>query len=298
MDIRHFSIQRGACAFYGFFWFPWRVTRTSAILGHHLGTVVFRRAFSRSSDAQGALETPIRCTMDPACCAVSRGMAMRFLTLDHLKNDTPDKEFVISKSVPLAVMLASACLCLTAAAFAGGILPRGKSSAEWLWGLAGLFFLWTAIGCLAFVLAWRSRFWLCRTRGDLIWFQCSRSIAPLVIELNQTEVAWIEPVKLTFKWKYPRGGSEITWYYYLDIGLTESAADVLEKFAQDDRISPKIRDQIAPAPAVFNQIARRLRPGVIRINWQGISPGLKASGKLFSQWTTLRPLRREQLIND
>jgi hypothetical protein len=161
-----------------------------------------------------------------------------------------------------------------------------------------MFLFWAALGLAEFSWAFRSNFWLCRARGELLWIRCARAINPtsqLVIELKRCDLAWVEPVKLSFTWKYARGGREIKFYRYLDIGLSESAAAILEQFASDPCIATDIREQIAPPPAVYNQLVRRVRAGVIRINWGGMSPGLNEAGKHFSNWTELRPLRRERV---
>ena len=228
---------------------------------------------------------------------------MRLFTLDHLKQESPNIEFAPSKWSALVIGSVAAALALGAAAAALGIIPHGIIPSFFLWIVTLFFSMAATMGVVGFRQISRGKPWRCRCRDSTLWICCSprwssgSELNALVLELDRSELVWVEPVKLTFIFKAPRS-SEWKFYRFLDVGLTDAAAQTLEHFANDQRIAAEIREQIAPQSGVYNQPARRLRPGVIRVNWDGISPGLKAAGKYFSFWTELRPLRRERITND
>jgi hypothetical protein len=225
---------------------------------------------------------------------------MRILTLDHLRDLSTDVTFAPTRVTPVVLCMIFVPLLLLDVTTAFVSVPVRHLFLQILWISTPLLLAGAAIGGIDLYATLRSTFWLCRVRGNAMWIRCSTEPDSLVIELDRSDLIWAQPLRVldVWDWAGPRlRGRDYRAFRYLELGLTPSAATLLDDFIRDERISKTARETIAPPATILNMPARMVRPDVLRLYWRGISPGLNHAGKLLSKWVEVRPIRRESLSN-
>ena len=236
---------------------------------------------------------------------------MRFLPARSAPIGRPD---ILFRESGGRTLVFSACATL-AGVVASLVAAYVRGSFPWkvFYGVALVCFFFAAVGFASF---WRTRDpsnWLCQVRGDKMWLRCSRfwsnrdSDDVRVLELNRDEIAWMQPLKVhstvderlpKAKWNSrPSGGIVHRYNTYLDIGLSANGIASLQVLIDGRSIDGIARELLAPGGNIREQPVQLMDDSSICLRWgdpiSNITPRIEAAAKFFSQWTEVRPLRRE-----
>ena len=193
---------------------------------------------------------------------------MRLLTLDQLSEEPADAVLRGTWILNLIVFLVAATLFTAAACLALGIIPHGVLPAAWIWGVAGLIFLWMAAGFAALVIGCELALPMARPNPlDPLLGKPHRPGS----ELTRDDLAWAQPMRLTYIHKR-KVGQGYEYHHYLDLGLSPQATRAIDVFLRDEKVDANIRNEFAPQTPKYKGWTWLARPGVLRLYLLTISP--------------------------
>jgi len=233
---------------------------------------------------------------------------MRLISLDQYPDYKPDVEFRSPSSDRLVA--AVVCGALSAAAI---VAPRiafpsmhgGRLPGWWCYPVGTLFGILFLAHLAALRKSRHGTNWLLRSSGTRQWIKFRTFLNDhlptgdlQIIELERSEVAWVQPVRVRAVY-HTRNGSETGGWIdthqrmrFLDIGLRHGDTEALdaqlrieEQHEGAGRLGVRHKSNNYPVSVP--------EPGVVRLVWSDqygrISPGIDAAIGFFNHWTEVRP---------